>query len=370
MNLLQLVDEKQQKLKQLENLKNVASKQKRKLNDEEFKQYNSLTEDIEKLNIKITNIRNVSSKKQPKEEMNLNFVEQIRNAQNGEKIKFEKRATITAADANSGADFIATNVTSFVEPLRNSLIFKKLGATYLTGIKGNGDIKVPVYAGSTAALKGENVTATDGAGATSNITLSPKRITAYIDISNEFLTQNSPDVEAMLINDLVNAVKEKFENITLTSLFEGASLVNYGASSWSNVVDLESAITANNVNVATAAYVTSAKGAGKLKSKAKSTNAGIFILEKGEMNGYPVAVTNNVIDTISGLTANLTGGTESGIIFGDWSQLVVAIWNDGSEIIVDKLTQAHLGKTRLVVNAYMDAKKRISGAFAVGSILS
>jgi HK97 family phage major capsid protein len=384
MNLLEIVDQRDQKLKSLESFNEKVKLEKRMLNEDESLEFNKVKTEVENLNKKINEVKeadkratnNVDIKNNEKKMNTFNLIEKLKDTRNGETINLvEERSVIVAGVDNQGQDFISEDKGGIIEPLRNKLVLVQAGATFLTGLKG--DLSLAGYNGSTASWKGENVTAVDGAGATFEVTLSPKRLTCFIDVSKQFLVQDTLNAESMLMNDIVKAVADKFES----TIFSGAAgsatqpaglfattLTNYGAASWSNVVGLETAITASNIDYTKASYITSAKGRGKLKSAAKSTNAGIFVLEGNEMNGYPVLTTNAVIDTISGLTSNYSGGTESGIVFADWSQFVIGQWGT-IDLTVDTVTQAHLGNIRLVVNAYFDAAKRVSGAFAVGSIL-
>ena len=74
----------------------------------------------------------------------------------------------------------------------------------MTGLVG--DVSIPVYSGSNVAWKGEAVSADDGSGSFSEITLSPKRLTAYIDVTKQFLNQDSNSAESLLRADIVRAL--------------------------------------------------------------------------------------------------------------------------------------------------------------------
>ena len=89
----------------------------------------------------------------------------------------------------------------------------KAGASYMTGLVGN--VSIPVFSGSNVAWAGEVTGAADGAGSFSEVVLEPKRLTAYVDVSKQFLLQDSNDAEAMLKRDIVNAISEKLEQTIL-----------------------------------------------------------------------------------------------------------------------------------------------------------
>jgi len=124
-------------------------------------------------------------------------------------IPMELRADITAGTATAGQEVVTEQKLAILEPLRASLVSVQAGATFLTGLIG--DVSIPTYGGTSALWKGEVAAAEDGAGAFSEVTLSPKRLTAYIDISKQFLIKDSAAAEAMLMNDIINAVSGKLE---------------------------------------------------------------------------------------------------------------------------------------------------------------
>ena len=96
---------------------------------------------------------------------------------------------ITAGTATAGQEVVAEDKIGLIEPLRESLVLVKAGATFLTGLVG--DVSIPVYTGSNATWKGETAAADNGQGTFSEVTLSPKRLTTFIDISKQFLNQDS-----------------------------------------------------------------------------------------------------------------------------------------------------------------------------------
>lgn len=79
----------------------------------------------------------------------------------------------------------------------------------MTGLVGN--VSIPTYDGSTVGWAGEVDAAADGAGTFGEVELSPKRLTAYVDISKQFLIQDSVSAEALLRKDIVDAISNKLE---------------------------------------------------------------------------------------------------------------------------------------------------------------
>jgi HK97 family phage major capsid protein len=111
------------------------------------------------------------------------------------------------------------------------------------------------------------------------------------------------------------------------------------------------------------AYVTSPamKGRAQITPRQSSGVEGNFILPNWNsgVNGYQVIGTTNMPDTYS------KGGSTvlSAIIFGDWSQSVIASWG-GLEIGVDPYVNMKEGMTNVVLNSYMDCGVLNPAAFA------
>lgn len=125
----------------------------------------------------------------------------------------------------------------------------------MTGLVG--DVSIPVYSGSNVGWKGEVVAADNGEGTFTEIVLQPKRLTAFVDVSKQFLIQDSNDAEEMLKRDIINAIGEKLEQTVLGSdagdttkpagAFNGVT-ADTAAVKFENVVDMEASLEEANVN--------------------------------------------------------------------------------------------------------------------------
>ncbi|MFZ4550163.1 MAG: phage major capsid protein, partial [Bacteroidales bacterium] len=284
-------------------------------------------------------------------------------------LPIETRATLQAQAANSGGEIVGQDVLPFSDVLRANLVLLQAGATFLPGLVG--DCSIPAYAGTSALWKGEVAAAVDGAGATDEVTLSPKRLTAFITISKMFLAQDSNSANEFLMNDLLLAVSDKLESTILgkaagsatqpAGLFVDAPTIK-GSASWGNILSIESAIFAANALKSGCKYITNAAGRGLLKATPKVANQAQFIIEPdGTMNGYPVLVSNHIA------TGLQVGANEDGIIFGDFSQLVIGNWGS-IDLTIDPYSNVRQGEVVITVNAYFDAALRHSAALKTASL--
>lgn len=266
----------------------------------------------------------------------------------------ERAATdgaIVATVAEQGKEIVETEKLNILEPLRGKSILAEAGATFLTGLVGN--ISIPTYSGSTCGWKGEMAEADNGKGDFDTVELSPKRLTAYIDISKQFLVQDSVGAEEMLRADIVNALVAKLEQTIFGDAAGDANKpagIFYQAEeanpSWAGVCDAEAELT-DYLGEKRFVMSPSAKSAFKQTTVSGEKSDLRMLMNGNEVDGYPVSASSNVVD--------------GGYAFGDFKELVVAQWGS-IDIVVDPYSLATKNAIRLVINAFFDAKVRRAGA--------
>ena len=266
-------------------------------------------------------------------------------------------SAIVAGQETYGAEVVATEKLNILEPLRNRMVLAQAGATYLTGLVGN--VSIPTYTGSNVGWKGELVDAEDGKGTFDSIEFSPKRLTAYIDVSKQFLAQDSVGAEEMLYRDIVNALADKLEATILgngagdantpAGIFNGATAE---AITYNKVVGMEKSLEEAKL-FGDYKFIVSPSAKANLKTTTISGNKSDLrmLMEGNEVNGYEVLSTGNC----------------SGYAFGKWDELVIAQWGS-LDIIIDPYTQAKKNAVRIVVNAFFDAKPRRTEAIVKNTL--
>lgn len=344
MDSLTLIDKREQLKKKAEDLISNAEKELRKLNDKENDELNSIKKEIADLDNEIKNIENRNTKTnkvmakfsllkaindvannrqldERAQEVVSNGIAEMRKA--GQSftgqivLPMEMRSDIQATVATAGQENVAEDKLGILEPLRANLVLVNAGASYMTGLIG--DVSIPVYSGSNVGWAGEVSTASDGAGTFSEVTLSPKRLTAYIDVSKQFLIQDSNSAEEMLKRDIVAAISNKLEATILGSeagsntqpagLFNGV-VADSTAVTYKDVVAMEKNLEDANVR-GDIRFIVSPSAKADLKTTEKG-NTDNFLMEGNELNGYPVMCTSAV--------------TGKGVIMANWSDLVIGQW--------------------------------------------
>lgn len=270
----------------------------------------------------------------------------------------ETRATISATVDSAGKENVATDVTSILEPLRAKNVLVAAGAKYMSNLVG--DVQVPVMGAGNVTWENETATAKDGAGTFSAVKLQPKRLTAFIDISKQFLAQDSNDAEAIIRQDLINAINSKLEATILgsesgTTTMPGglfATAPSATTTDYKKLAALESTVEDANV-INDCKYIMSNSAKSVFRTTQKGTGTASFILENNEIDGQKVLNTSNVEKNM--------------FAYGDWSNLAIGQWG-AVDLIVDPYTKAADGQIRLVINAYFDAKVLRPEAIVTGKV--
>lgn len=267
----------------------------------------------------------------------------------------ELRDAITVT--TEGEDVVATDIYDILEPLRAKNVLVNAGAKFLSGLVG--DVQIPSMTGANVTWEGENVEAKDGAGTFTSVKLQPKRLTAYIDISKNFLIQTDASSESLIRQDLINAINSKLEATILgeaagtvtqpKGIFEG---VTKTITSFADLCDLESDVEDANV-MGECKYIMSNKAKAAFRNMSKSTKSTELVMQNGEIDGTQVFNTSNV--------------TGKNVAFGDFSNLAIGQWGS-IDLTVDPYTLATKGMIRLVINAYFDSKVLREGAIVTAKV--
>lgn len=384
MNSVELLDKRNQLRIQAETILTNAEKEVRKLNDEEIEKFEALKKEIEETDVEIKQLNYKLINKTTKRSMeNFSLLKAINDVANNRQLDERSQSVVNtgieemrkaglsysgqillpieardiqATVATNGKEIVAEDKLNILEPLRANLVMVEAGANYMTGLVGN--VSIPVYNGSNVGWAGEIEAATNGAGTFTEVMLEPKRITAYIDVSKQFLLQDSVSAEAMLRADIVRAISNKLEATILgdavgnskqpAGLFNGATALD--DTSYASMVEMIQTLEEANVS-GDIKYIVSPSIKASLKTTSKDAGSGRFVMEGNEIDGVPVLSTSAC----------------KGIVVGNFADYVIGQWGS-IDLTVDPYSQATNGKVRLVVNAYFDAKPRRAEAFVAKTL--
>ena len=384
MNSVELLDKKEQLQLKAQNIINQGKHESRKLTTDEEREYNDLCKQIADTENEIRQLNQKLNKKETMKKETFSLLKAVRAIANNQQLDersqqvvnagiaemrksgqsysgqiilpVEERADVQATVADHGQEIVAEDKLNILAPLRDKLVLSAAGANFMTGLVGN--VSIPTYSGSTVGWAGEVDAAKDGAGTFGEVELSPKRLTAYVDISKQFLIQDSASAEALLRKDIVDALSNKLEATILgavagdatkpAGLFAGVT-ADTAAITFADILKMEQTLEEKNVG-GNIKFIASPAAKAILRTTAVGgTKSDLRMLMEG-----------NEIDGISTLVTN--GMTSKGLILGNFNDLVIGQWG-GIDLTVDPYTQAANGKIRLVVNAYFDAKPQRADSF-------
>jgi len=271
-----------------------------------------------------------------------------------------QKRDLVVGTPTAGGNLVATDLLAgdFISLLRNAMVIMGMGTRMLTGLQGN--VAIPRQTGAgTSYWVSEGNAPTESQQAFDQVTMSPKTVGAFTDISRKLLAQSSLDVEALVQQDLATVLGLAIQQAAIS----GTGLSNQpsglltlitpsvaggtdgAAPTWGNIVELETDVSVANADVGTMSYLTNAKVRGKLKGTSKVSGQNGFVWEGGDtpLNGYRAAVTNAV-------PSNLTKGTGTGlsaIIFGNFADLLIGMWGT-LDLMVDPYSLSTAGSVRVV----------------------
>ena len=296
------------------------------------------------------------------------LVKELRNAiDNNEKSITVNAETRTVTVQGYGEDpsqvpgvhdqVVETEVQGILEPLYANSVLSNLGVRWYAGLP-KGDVQIPIMGKGSCGWAGEIEAATASGNTFTTKKLSPKRLTAYVDISKQLLAQDTIGVEAAIRRDIVNALNDKLEATILgadaktdekpAGIFNGASETN--VDTYAQLCAFEAGLDDANVN-GQKKYLMGNTAKATFRSMAKGDKG--FILENGQIDGTPMVNTSNV--------------STKKFVYGDFNYLAIGSWGD-IDITIDQYTQAINGCVRLIINAYFDAVILRPEAFKFGNV--
>ena len=280
----------------------------------------------------------------------------------------ERRDLTTSTGAGGIANILGTEL---IEILRNKMVMELMGARVINGVTG-GTFSLPKQGtASTAGWTPEQVAIAKSNLTATQVTWTPRTLTAITQLSRKAILQSSLDFEAMSREDLMRVLAIEFDRVGVNgsgqsnqplgigqdpSVPIATSLgTNGGEITWNAVVALETQVAVANAEFGKLGYLTSNQGRGimKVTPKGAASTFPIFLWEKGqaygegEVNGYRAIASQQV-------PANLTKGSGSSLtslIYGNFDSATYACWS-GLDTLVDPYSQGAAGS--LLIYMFLD----------------
>jgi len=285
----------------------------------------------------------------------------------------------TKSPTSAGGFLVGTDhlADQFIEALYGRLTVASLGARIMQGLKG--DVAIPKLSASVtnSAFVAEGSAPSEGAATFAQVTMSPKTLAAYVDVSRRLMQQSDPSVEQVLRNDIINTFARRIDDAAIEGgaangpsgiIANGSTNVvamgtNGAAITYAKVVEMMKAVEEDNAVINSSAFLTNPKVIAALRTTARQANGveGNFIMDANQS----ILGTNVASSTIvpSDLTKG-TGSNLSAMVYGDFSQIMIGFWS-GVDVVVDQSSLSTSGGTRLAFFQDLDVAIRYPESFAV-----
>ena len=278
------------------------------------------------------------------------------------------RRDLATTPNTAGGDLVDTVLDSanFIDLLRNASALGQAGARILTGLSGN--LAIPKQTGSaTAYWVAESGSPTESQQTVGQVSMVPRTVGAYTDISRKLIIQSSIDVENMVRQDLAAVLALEIDRAALYGSGVASqplglhNVAGIGAQAFAGgsdptfaeAVGMETDVATANALLGNLSYLTNATCRGNMKVKAKDSGSGLFLWAgDNTVNGYNAYVSNQV---------------EAGDVwFGNWSDLIMGYWS-GLDLMADPYTHSTSGTIRIRVLQDCDVAVRHAGSFCLGA---
>lgn len=287
----------------------------------------------------------------------------------------EQRDSVAGTDT-AGGHAIAKEKMSIIQYLEDNLAVRGMGADYMTGLVG--DVSFPREDNSlTATWKAENASADELSPTLEEITLSPNRLTGFVNVSNQLIAQTSPSIDQRIIARLGGALARGIDKAAIqgtgssnqpTGVLNTAGIgsvaidTNGGAITWAKVVELIREVEVDNALIGSLGFLTNPLVRAAMQTIEKASGTAQFLLNNANDNlaGYNLGVSNHVP---SDLTKGSSSGVCSALLFGNFNDLMIGQWG-GLDIMVDPYTESKSAKSVIIANAYVDVAVAHPQSFA------
>jgi HK97 family phage major capsid protein len=266
------------------------------------------------------------------------------------------RRDLTVGTSTAGGHLVGTENMSFIDVLRNRSVAYSMGARRMAGLVGNVTVPRQTAAATAYWLSTEATSITESQQTFGQMSLTPKTVGAYTEISRQLMLQSSPDAESLVTGDLGKVAALALDIGVLRgsgSSGEPTGIVNtagigavagagFIAAAFARVLEFQTDVATANVMPNRGGYVTTPAVAASMMQAVKFASTASPIWEgnvfDGSMCGYQAMSSNQM--------------SAASMIYGDWDQVVVAEW----------------GVLQIEVNPYANFQAGIIGVRAMVSV--
>lgn len=302
---------------------------------------------------------------------------------------FRSGVMTTAATGAVGTENVTDNFVPtvqrgdmFIEALRAKQVMSSLGVTYIGGLTNR--IRMPKIAtGAAAGFVEEAGDVSDQSPTDAGVTLQPRTLGAKAAISRLLALESVPAIEQVVQDDLLRSIADKIEYYAIqgsgasgqpTGILNDGNVGNVDISAgtdvaaltWADITDLVKTVEDANgvINQNALGWLSNPKVKAKMANTVKVASTDSIMLLNDPWNsiyGYKAEFTSNVP---SDLDPGDGGSDASALVFGDFSQLMVALFGSPS-VMVDPYSEGDSGNVVIRVMQEVDVAIRNGASFAI-----
>lgn len=357
-NVRELIDKYQANCARIQEMADTCEKEQRERTEAETKELEALVRENQMLQMK------VQAAQTPLVEEKVDADKQLRETlYAGKTAKLVLQRDIQTTAALEGTGIIPIQEQEMLKPLREGLIYDKVGLTIRTGLTGT--LRWPKHTKAVATFADEAVALADSAIDFSKLEAKPYRLGIAIPVTKEELDQSEGIVESVVREEMPQAIADCINAVLFTT--DGTDkkvfgpFVNAAANNKisfaadvptrKELLKMKSAITKTGIALTNPCWVMTEDMKAELEDVKIDAGSGRFLCENGMIFGIPV------------FTTSVIG--EGNIGLGDWSYQAAGFFGN-MDFVVDPYTLARKHSVDFVLNANFATVTLRDEAFVLG----
>lgn len=278
----------------------------------------------------------------------------------GKEVKITLSRDIQTTAALEGTGIIPVQQQEMIKPLREGLIWDKLGIKVQTGLVGT--LRWPKHGKAVANFAGEGEALLDSKIDFSKLEAKPERLGVAIPVTREELTQSEGIVERVIREEMPAAIIDVINTHIFATDATGKKVV--GPLPTAQKVDfvgdvptrkellaMKTAVAKSGIQFVAPCWVMTESMKAELEDVKVDAGSGRFVCENNTILGYPVFTTSAI--------------GEGNVAFGDWSYQAAGFFG-GMDLVVDPYTLARKNATDFILNGQFATATLYPEAFALG----
>lgn len=366
-NVRELIDKYQQNCDRITEIAELCEKEQRERTEAENTEYAAIVRENQMLQMKMqaANTPLVETKPQnPDKELRETLYA-------GKTAKVVLQRDIQTTAALEGTGIIPIQEQEMLKPLREGLIYNKVGLTIRTGLTGT--LRWPKHTKATATFADETVALSDSKVDFSKLETKPYRLGIAIPVSKEELDQSEGIVEGVVREEMPMAIADCINQVLFTTeandtegnakkvvgpfVAAAANATTFAGTvpTRKELLKMVATVTKTGIQLIAPCWVMTADMKAELEDTKVDAGSGRFLCENDNILGYPVFVTSVI--------------GEGNIGFGDWSYQAAGFFG-GMDFVVDPYTLARKHSVDFVLNANFATVTLREEAFVLGKAKS